>query len=173
MKDVHEYTIGQIARHVGKDANTGYVINWFGYTAANDTKKPIQNIQLHFLPKYWGKEIKPNSGRHNYTVRVTRHRRDKWHKPRLRQQSDTKIKSKDFYQSPNNIALTCRRTRATKSPTITAPTCRIANSKVVIGTELRQNSSTVKSLCYNSTNIIILRTPHGLSATAVLGHVFQ
>lgn len=67
------------------------------------------------------------------------------------------------------MAQTRRQTGATGIPTSTASTRGIGNRRVVIGTRLRQTSSTDGHFGYNSTSIFMMRTLRGHDDVGAVG----
>lgn len=52
-KNLEEYTIDQIIRHVMRKDGLRYVVRWYRVNTVEDTKEPAENITTHFVNRYW------------------------------------------------------------------------------------------------------------------------
>lgn len=51
--DNNTYAVERIVRHVGSGSHVRYVVQWYGYSKADDTTEPLHHIPQHFIEAYW------------------------------------------------------------------------------------------------------------------------
>lgn len=47
-----EFTVKRIVNQVLIDRETNYVFRWYGYSTADDTTEPLENIPEHLVVEY-------------------------------------------------------------------------------------------------------------------------
>lgn len=52
LKTPQKYAVDPIVRTIGKGNNVKYVVQWYGYTSADDTFQPPNHIPQHLITHY-------------------------------------------------------------------------------------------------------------------------